>query len=455
MSSSLRGLVVGLLMLVTAIAFEAQAVTTAMPAAAADLAGVALYAWAFTAFSIAQILAIVIAGRLCDRSGPVPPLVGGLALFGAGLVIAALAPAMPVLLVGRFVQGLGGGSVNLALMVTVGKVFDPADQARVMTWFSAAWMLPSFIGPAAAGWLTETLSWHAVFWGIVPFVLLGAAFLFPALRRTPIPLHREEDGPAPVGLGAAVLVSVGITLLQVAGQQLTWLSAVLAAAGLGLLVVGMPRLMPAGYGPLAPGMAAVINVRLLTGGAFMAGESFLPLMLVQLRGLSLVQAGMVVTIASVGWVVGSWVQARPWLRLRRDEIITLGAACVAAGMALIAAGSWWPSLWLGVVVGGATIAGAGMGLQTASTSLAVMLLSEPAQLGRNTSSLQVGEAIGMSLLGAVAGTLFAFFHGLGLDVPAFGAPMSVLVVVIVAAVVVSRRVGPVQNHTAQQLLPDP
>ena len=447
MPSSRRGLVVGLLMLVTAIAFEAQAVGTAMPAAASDLHGLDLYAWAFTAFAIPQIVAIVLAGRLCDRIGPTLPAMAGLALFGVGVTVAALAPTMPVLLAGRFVQGLGGGFVNVALMVLVGKLFEPAEQAAMMTWFSAAWMLPSFVGPGAAGWLTQTFSWHAVFWGILPIVVLGALMLFPPLLRADLRVQPSADA-APASVWGAVAVAAGLAVVQAAGQNLTPLSGGLMALGLVLVVVAAPRLMPVGYRPLASGLPAVVNVRLLTGGSFFAQQSFLPLMLVTLRGLTLVEAGAVITISSVGWMAGSWLQSRPWLRWRRDTIVLAGAASVAAGIGVIAVGTWWPSVWLWVVVAGATLAGVGMGLQSASTSVAVMLLSAPEQLGRNTSALQVGEAMGRSLLGGLAGTLYAFARGRGEELAAFGVPVTVLTAIAATSVAFSRRIGPVRNHAA-------
>ena len=170
---------------------------------------------------IAQLVAIVVAGRVTDAVGPVRPLLVGLVVFAVGVVVAALAPSMLVLLVGRFVQGLGGGAVALTLMVVTAVAYDPAERARVMTWYSACWMLPSFVGPAVAAWLSETFSWHWVFWAVLPFVALGLALMAPGLAHL---AAREPDADAgeadPVPVHAAVAVAAGIALLQVAGQRL-------------------------------------------------------------------------------------------------------------------------------------------------------------------------------------------------------------------------------------------
>lgn len=215
-SSTRRGLTVGLLLCVTAVAFEGMAVVTAMPAAADDLGDLHLYAWAFTAVMIPQLIAIAVAGRLCDATGPVRPFLGGLVVFAIGVVIAALAPSMLVLLVGRFVQGLGGGAVNLSLMVVTARAYDPAERARIMTWYSAAWMMPAFVGPAVAAWLTENLSWHWVFWAVLPFAAIGLVVMAPGLSAVPDGPGRDAEGPDPVPVHAAVAVAVGIGLLQVA-----------------------------------------------------------------------------------------------------------------------------------------------------------------------------------------------------------------------------------------------
>ena len=113
------GLAVGLCVAVVAVAFEAISVATAMPAAARELDGLDLYAWAFSLFLIGQLFATVAAGRLCDRIGPARPMAGGLTIFGVGLVVAATAPTMVQLVAARLLQGLGAGVVGVAMYVVI------------------------------------------------------------------------------------------------------------------------------------------------------------------------------------------------------------------------------------------------------------------------------------------------------------------------------------------------
>lgn len=438
---------VGLLLCVLAVAFENMAVLTAMPAAAADLGDRELYAWAFTAIMLPQLVAIAVAGRWCDTRGPLRPFAVGLALCIVGIVVAAESAAMGVLLVGRAVQGFGGGFVNLTLMVTTGRLYAPAERARVMTWFSACWMLPSFLGPAAAAWLVEHLTWHWVFWAVLPFFVVGATFVLPGLRGLDAP---EADAAADhVPVLAALAVALGATLIQAAGQTLAWTSVPLALAGGALLAGWLRRLMPRGFSPAGPGMSSTVVTRLVMAGSFFGLQAFLPLMLVE-RGASYGDTGLAIAVSSAGWMLGSWVQSQRWLTLSRDRIIALGAACVAAGLGVAGLGAWLPAVGMGLPVAGFTVAGLGMGLATASTSLVVMQLSQPAELGRNTSSLQTGEMLGNALLAGLAGTLFASLSPLRRPEVAYGAIGVAMTVTAVVGVLVALRIGHVENASARR-----
>lgn len=447
-ASSRSGLTLGLLVCVTAVAFESMAVVTAMPAAAADLGDEQLYAWAFSAVMIPQLFAIAATGRVVDRTGPVRPLLVGLTLFALGVVVAALAPTMPILLAGRFIQGLGGGAVNLCLMVVTAQAYDPAERAKIMTWYSFAWMMPSFVGPGVAAWITEHLSWHWVFWLILPFVGLGLAFMASGLRRLP-PRIVGEAPEDPVPLPAAAAVAIGLALLQAAGQHLQWLSLVWLGLGLALLIPNFAKLMPRGFSWRASGMSAVVLTRLMAAGTFFGVQSFLPLMLTG-RGVPLLRAGLVITLGSVGWMLGSWLQARSWLRLSRDQIIIAGAIAVVAGAAISASAAWIPAADLALATVGFAVCGLGMGLLMASTNLVTMQLSEESALGRNTSSLQAGETAGNALLVGAAGTVFAALHPVASGEVTFGVQMTMLALIAGLAVVTALRIGYVQNHSLSE-----
>jgi MFS family permease len=440
--------IVGLCMAVTAIAFESISVATAMPAAARDLDGLDLYAWAFSLFLIGQLFATVAAGRLCDRFGPARPMTGGLALFSAGLVVAATAPTMLQLILGRLLQGLGAGTIGISLYVVIALAFEPARRPTVFSFFSTAWVLPSFVGPAVAAWLTHRFGWQAVFWTVLPLVGLGAAIVLPRvfrLSRSPVP--DPASRARPTALWAATLAALGATALQAAGQRLTVVGLLVGVAGLVMVAASLPNLMPRGFFRFRAGLAPVITVRALMAGAFFGAEAFVPLMLVEQRHLSLLAAGSSLTVGALGWTAGSWTQSRPTLPLRRDQLIVAGATSLVLGVGLVTLVTAL-QLWVGLVALGWVLAGLGMGLATASTAVATMALSASAEQGRNASSLQFGEAFGAGLFVGAGGTVFAVLRDTSSLTTVFTSVLATMTLVGLLAVAASLRTGPIRDTSA-------
>ena len=142
---------IGIFATVFLVAFEAMAVAAAMPIAAAELDGLGLYAWSFTGFLVASLVAMVAAGEVADRLGPRRPLFGGVAVFIVGLVLAGMAQSMVPFVLARAIQGIGGGFIIVALYLVVARAFDEDVRPRVFAIMAAGWVLPSVVGPTVAG----------------------------------------------------------------------------------------------------------------------------------------------------------------------------------------------------------------------------------------------------------------------------------------------------------------
>ncbi|QDP95775.1 MFS transporter [Microlunatus elymi] len=439
---SRTALTIGLCAVIIGIAFEAAAVATAMPVAARELHGLGQYAWAFSLFTIGMLFSTVVSGRLCDRIGPAKPMIAGVIIFALGLVIGGTAVSWPMLILGRLVQGLGGGALNTASYVCIAQVFDAKQRPRMFTYISMAWVLPGIAGPVVAAWITHTFSWHWAFFAVLPVLAFGAAMLTPTLRlllRSPVPHPEQATNPAPIW-GAAV-AALSAAAIQYAGQRLDLIAIIPAVIGVVGLAIALPRLMPPGFARLSRGLPSVILTRMLLPGAFFGTEAFVPLMLVEERHLSLKLAGAALTIGSIGWFAGAWVQSQSWMRMRRDRMITVGTAGVAIGVAIVAASALVPGSWIGLVAVGWIFAAFGMGVGTASSSVATMAFSTDAEQGRNASSLNLGDALGTSIFVGISGSVFAALRAGGDLSHTFGVAFATMTVVALLSVIASLRVG--------------
>ena len=178
-----RALTIGLVAVVTLVAFEALAVITILPDIAEDLGGIAWYGWVTTAFFLGTMVGIVFAGEQADRRGAGRPYVIGLVLFAVGLTVGGLAPTMPVLVAGRFVQGLGAGVVPAIGYVAIGRVYAVEERARMFAVLSTAWVVPGIVGPALAERISSLVGWRWVFLGLLPFVAVAGSLIVPSMAR--------------------------------------------------------------------------------------------------------------------------------------------------------------------------------------------------------------------------------------------------------------------------------
>lgn len=416
----LRGVTVAMLLLVALNAFEALAVTTTMPTVVDALGGLELYAMAFAAPVASSVVGMVLAGLWSDRRGPGGAVLAGVALFVAGLAVAGTAPAMAVVVAGRVVQGLGSGMVGVALYVLVARVYPDRLQARVFAAFAAAWVLPAVVGPALAGLVSDTLGWRWVFLGVPLLALPAVAALRPALTAGGGPGDvPPSDGPEPAGaaqpsarrrLPSAVGAGGGALALHWAGQQAGATAGVAALAGLALVAVSAPGLLPRGSLRLARGLPTVVVLRGLFAAGFFGAEVFLPLVLVSERGLRPAVAGLALTTAAILWSTGSWLRGRQEGRWSDPDVLRVGGALLASGIAL---GATTALAAVPVAVGlvGWGLSGLGMGMVYPTLSLLTLRLSAPAEQGANSSSLQLAEALTVALVLAVSGPLFAALHG--------------------------------------------
>ncbi|MDX8145584.1 MFS transporter [Lentzea sp. BCCO 10_0061] len=388
----------GILLLVTLFAFEAMGVGTAMPTMVRELKGEALYAWPFLANLAASVMATVFSGRLSDRRGPKPAILIGVVLFLAGLVVAGVAENMAVLLAGRVLQGFGVGFLIVAVYVLIAVAYPEDSRPAVFGALSAAWVIPSLVGPAVAGWATEHLSWRWVFLGIIPLVLLGIVLLVPVLKK--LPPHAETPPMRKYLPLAAVAVGLGVVGLSWGLQHRTWW---LIAVALLLLAPALRVLLPKGTLLARRGLPVTILARGLLAGTFFAVEGFIPLTLSVVHGYSPLEAGIPLTLSALGWASASmWASRHP--EIERHTLVRTGFLFVATGVAAVTliAPTWGPAFLTPVLW---AVAGAGMGMATSSVGVLMMAASPEADRGFNSAALQISDMLFSATMIGLGGVL--------------------------------------------------
>lgn len=446
LSPEYRLVTVAIIALITIIAFEAMAVSTAMPVVAEELDAVKSYGLAFSIMLTAELLGTVLSGLWSDRRGPFQVLVVGQLLFALGCVVAGVAGSFGVLLVGRAVAGLGGGLNVVALYVVAGRVYPASLRPRVFSWTSAAWVLPSLIGPPIAGWLTTTFSWRWVF--LIVLAPITATFIIVLQQRESIDGGLRET-TADASLTAArrlvwlgLVIAVGAGLFQVGAERLVPFNpAMLAAVVVGLVGVGLvyPRLVPRGTLRMVRGLPSAMLSRLLLSATFNGAVTFVPLMLVAERHLSPTLAGAVLTVGALGWSAGSWVQGNEAFADRKPQLVSVGGVFLASGIALLAVVAALDLHWLVLAVG-SVLTGLAMGLATSSTSVLTLALSPAEEHGQASSSLNLSDVLGAVLGISLSGAVFAALHDpRGSDVGVFVLMWAVLAVIAGIVIVSGRR----------------
>jgi MFS family permease len=398
-----RSLTIGLILTVSGAAFEALAVATTLPATIRDLGGLALYGWAFSAFMLANLVGITVAGAEADRQGPARPFIAGIATFILGLIVVGLAPSMLIVILGRAIQGFGAGAISSVAYIGIGRGYPEEAKPRMLAVLSSAWVVPGLIGPALAGLISDLVGWRWVFLGLVPFLVIGAILTLPALQRLSGGHNAARDWRAYIN---ALRLSTGAGLalagLGQLGQPIIALALIAGGAAIG--APALLRLLPAGTLWAAPGLPAAIAAHGLLNLAFFGVDAFVPLALTSVRGQSASVAGIALTTATVGWTTGAWIQAHLAARRGRRGLELTGLALITLGILGVAA-ALVPSLpaLLAPIAWG--VAGLGMGLAFSTNSLVVLEAAQPGQEGSASAALQLANVLGVAIGAGIGGAI--------------------------------------------------
>lgn len=428
MINNLRPLQLGLILAVSLHAFDELVIAIALPTIAKDLGGGDWYGVTLASYILASLVSVVWAGRSIDRRGPLRIFLIGYALFAVGLVMATQAQTMWSFIGARVIQGLGGGiSFTVAYAIT-NIVIDSEERPRMVAWLDSAWLIPSLLAPTAGGYIVDYLDWRWIFVGQLPFLLVAGVLLYPILKPlNKIPEPGTRDSRHAVWQAVRIAGGAGL-FVTVLAQPVHWSWLLLLPLAVFIAWRPFVAVMPTGFMCARVGLAAGVMLHFLLFYAFYAAELFMPLMMIDLLGISSSVTGLAFTCAAIAWIAASFSQA--WLssRISLYQSLMLGMAFTTVGLAMAAA-ILFPDMHYAIVYPAWALAGIGMGISFNSVVSATMDFTRKGEEGATSTANGIAGSMAIGLAAGVGGAITN--HG---ELAGYGLDQSLAVVWLMAGV---------------------
>jgi EmrB/QacA subfamily drug resistance transporter len=418
--STIRPIVIGIMLAMFLSAMEQTIVGPALPTIGRVLADIENLSWVVTAYLLSATAVTPLFGKLSDIYGRRAVMLVCVGIFVVGSAACALAPTMWMLILGRALQGIGGGGILPIAQTIIADLMSPRERPRWQGYFATMFMAASTIGPLLGGLLTDKLHWSLIFWINVPLGIIALVMSDRALRRLP-----RYDRPHRLDLlGAALMVGATITLLLAlgwGGTHYRWLSLPilgLLAASLVLWVLFTLRLLTAlePFIPLSMLREPVVGIITFVGffsiGTVVGLSLVLPLYLELVLSLSASGSGTAMIAFMAGTTLGSVVAGRFLARLDRYKRVAVVGLVIGLVSLLIFA--WKPAdLSLSAVAALLLVGGSGLGVMYPFTTVIIQNVVPPHQMGTATGTLNFFRLLGSAIIVAVFGAIV--LSGAGLE----------------------------------------
>lgn len=302
------------ILLATALAaIEGTIVATAIPSITADLDGVELISWIYSAYLLTSAIAAILFGKLADLFGRKKMIIIGITLFAFGSLLCGLAQNMTMLIVFRAIQGIGAGSILPITLTMVSELFDTEKgRARGQSYISMVWGVAGVIGPLIGGFLIDVFTWHYIFLLNVPFAIGSVYFIarYYEEQRTVTKHKIDYAGAALFATGTFALMYAIITGSNT-GQWWTQQQVLCYVAMLVCFVAFIAVELRVSE-PLIP-LQLFKNRRLMTINALsfctmaivIGMSAYVPLYAQTVLGKNATVAGLMLTPLSLMWTLGA------------------------------------------------------------------------------------------------------------------------------------------------------
>ena len=407
-----QGIIVAIMLALFLGALDQTIVGTALPKIITDLSGANLYTWVVTIYLLASTVTVPIYGKLSDMYGRKPLLLTGVGLFLIGSALAGLSQNIEQLIIFRGIQGLGAGALFPIALATIGDLYSPKERGRYQGLFGAVFGLSSLIGPALGGWLTDTFSWHLIFYVNLPIGLISIAIILLELPTIKGRANQKIDFLGALVFAAGIIpVLIGLTNVQTNAFATPEVAGLIS---LGLVLLGLFLFIEAKVQePIIPlelfrnrTFAAAAAASFFASFGFFASIIFLPRYFQTVLGETATNSGYATLPLLLGVIISSVAAGQIVARRGRYKSLILGAILLVAAASLLLTNikadtdPWLLRGWM-------FLAGLGVG-PTLSVFTIVVQNAVPFKfLGAATSNLtffrQVGGSVGLALVGSYFG----------------------------------------------------
>src|SRR5438067_2340918 len=342
--SEVRTILMSLMLTMFLAALDQTIVATALPTIGGQFHDVSNLSWVITAYLLASTAVAPVFGTLSDIYGRRVMITVSLALFTVGSILCAVAPNMPVLIVARGLQGLGGGGIMPVVQTVISDVVSPRERGRYQAYISGVWMAAGLMGSVLGGAFAEHLHWSMIFWINVPHAVGALFLLLPKMGKIPV-FHRRCKVD---WLGGVLLMASAVVVMLVltwGGNRYLWLSPTIismmgASVALAFAFVWHAGRAEEPFLPLSLIGGRVVPYAMAAGGcalgAITALTVHLPLYYEVVYHLTASEAGLALIPLAAVSTGGAAIAGRTMARARHyKRVAIIGNVCAAlAGIAL-------------------------------------------------------------------------------------------------------------------------
>jgi len=392
-------------------ALDQTIVGTALPRVVGELHGFDRYTWVTTVYLLTSTSVVPIVGKLSEQLGRKRVFLTGIVAFLAGSALCGLSQDMTQLIAFRAFQGIGGGILTGTAFAVIADLFSPAERAKYTGMVAAMFGLASIVGPLVGGYLTDSVSWRAIFYVNLPIgaIVLAALWVtFPSLRK--IGAHPRIDYIGALGIGGgAAMLTLGASL---AGTN-DWSYPPVWYLLVGGLVVMVATIFyeartPEAVIPPQLFQNSIFTVSMLitfiTGLGMFGAIIYIPLFLQAVVGVKATNSGLLLLPLMVGMVAGSIGGGFLLSRTGRYKMQAIvGMVLMSAGMFLLTTLTVNSTQF--EVARDVVAFGLGLGMSFAVFNVVAQNAVKAQYISSSTSALQfirqIGGTLGLAVLGSI------------------------------------------------------